>query len=143
MDDSIEHTVRETSPTPLLCRSLQGPLLRRNADTPRQQWGGKDEECSGNQVSYGMGSGGNLVWFSTEWRAPSSSWANIQYGFIIHSDHTSTEHPCAPALWAAAGLTGTHPTFTGHTVRQTTTMTTDVKEGRFQLCCIRQNTLKE
>lgn len=56
-----------------------------------------------------MGSGGNLVWFSTEWKAPSSSWANIQYGFIIHSDHTSTEHPCAPVLWAAAGLTGTPP----------------------------------
>lgn len=109
MDDSTEHTVRETSPTPPLCRSPQGPLLRRNAATQMQQWGGKDEECSGNQGSYGMGRGGKLVWFSAEWRAPSGSWANIQYGFIIRTYHTSTEHPCAPALWAAAGPTGTPP----------------------------------
>lgn len=109
MNDSTEHTVRETSPTPPLRRSLQGPLLRRNADTQMQLWGGKDEECSGNQGSYGMGRRGKLAWFSAEWRAPSGSWANIQYGFIIHSDHMSTEHPYPPVLRAAAGLTGTPP----------------------------------
>ena len=50
MNDSTEHTVRETSPTPPLRHSLQGPLLRRNADTQMQLWGGKDEETAERKV---------------------------------------------------------------------------------------------
>lgn len=137
MNDSTEHTVRETSPTPPLRHSLQGPLLRRNADTQMQLWGGKDEECSGNQGSYGMGRG-------ESWHGLAQSGGlQVALGQTVSmvSSFILTTCPLNTLILQRCGQQQDSQGPRLHrTHRQTTTMTMDVKEGRFQLC-VRQNTL--
>ena len=57
-----------------------GSAQLRHTATWMQQLGGKDEGCSGNRITYGMGE--KLVWFSPEWRV--SRWHLGKHSILLH-----------------------------------------------------------